>query len=394
MKKILTLVLLVFILSFYSCKDKYEGIGSPSIVWATSITNTSYIASIQPIIYKDKVFVSNVLDNGLNNIIVTLDKKTGKQLVETRVSPSVHSGIGQHYHFEDLLVFVNEFGIQCFDLNTSSIKWTMIERTSNVKQVDSVLFGLKNGKMVKFNMQTKEFKELNISAGSVQDFWTSAVFYDAYKNKNQDVCMTYIDTRNPQQYVLVSVNLSNSTLICKANLTNNAGVKGGFASFFKVKNDKVYFGNYDTLVCMNVQDGSFVWRQDLKRADYLYNKNYNNTGTEAFLGNTNLFIGTTNLNDSYLYAFDLLTGKQAWRVKNEGLTGFSSLDDFYYYHKTLYYASEELVAIDEDTGNIIWAFTNRAHTKSPVVFYMPPKGDDNLLYIAPTSKIMCIQAAQ
>ena len=297
MKKILILVLFVFILSCR--KDKYEGIGSPSVVWNTNITNTSYIQSIQPVIYKDKVFVTNLVGNDYKNIIVTLDKKTGKQLAETQVSPSIRANIGNNYHFENLLVFVNENGIQCFDLNTSSIKWTMIERISNVKQVDSVLLGLKNGKMVKFNMQTKEFKELNISAGSVQDFWTSAVFYDAYKNKNQEVCMTYIDTRNPQQYALVSVNLSNSTLICKANLSNNAGVKGGFGSFFKVKNDKVYFGNSDTLVCMNVQDGSFVWRQDLKRADYLYNKNYNNTGTEAFLGNINLFIGTTNQNDAY-----------------------------------------------------------------------------------------------
>ena len=383
MKKILTFVLVVFILSCR--KDKFEGIGSPSIVWrADIIISTSPIHSIQPIVYKDKVVVTNLIDTNYKDIVVILDKKTGAKLSETQVSPTIKTWISSYYYFENLIAFVSGNGIQCFDINTSSIKWTMTEQISNAKQVDSLIFGVQNGKMVKLNILTKEIKQLNTTVGSTQNFWTSSVFYDVYKNAKQDVCMTYVDTQNPQQYFLVSVNLSNSMLISKSYISNK-DIKGGFASYFKVKNDKLYFGDSHSIICMNVLDGTYLWRQNV------LGNGSSDIGTEAFLGDKNLFIGST----TYLYAFDLLTGKEAWAIKNDvNNIGFSSLQAFYYHHKTLYFASEELVAIDEDSGNVIWSFLNKKHTKSPVTFYTIPRGEGDFLYIPTDSKIMCLVAAQ
>jgi outer membrane protein assembly factor BamB len=225
MKHFIASLLLLLLLSLSCNKESnVEGISEPSIVWTA---NAMY--SMRPIVYKDKVYFSDRMSNFKEYVLVGLNKKDGKKLVETKIpfDPTYLD----YYTYNNLAVFITHLGqIYCFDLETATLKWTLQESFYASKAVDSLVFGVQNNHIVKLNMLTKTI-EIIASVTIASTFWTGTPFFDVFKNSDGDICLSNIYSKN-QQLTLLTQNLTKNTVIAEHEVYTYA-LEGGVLLFSK-----------------------------------------------------------------------------------------------------------------------------------------------------------------
>ncbi len=384
MKHFIPALLLLFLLSLSCNKESdFEGIGEPSIVW-TTVLNNKAISSMRPIVYKDKVYFSDRINNFTEYVLVGLNKKDGKKLVETKI-PFAPTDLDNHT-YDNLTIFITHLGqIHCFDLETATLKWTLQESLYASKSIDSLVFGVQNNHIVKLNILNKAIETIG-SVTVASTFWTGTPFFDVFKNSDGDICLSNIYSKN-QQLTLSTKNLTKNTIIAEHEIYSDA-LDGGFSSFFKVKHDRAYYGNSEKILCRNLKTGAVEWLNSLSGSG-----TGGSCGSELFFGDDELFMAT--YGNRYLVAFDWATGAELWRIKNDiNFIGFGSMENFFYYKRILYWAADSFQAVEGATGRVLWFFKDEFDTDSPLTFYHLPTADGNLLYVAGSSKILCIKMAE
>jgi outer membrane protein assembly factor BamB len=152
-----------------------------------------------------------------------------------------------------------------------------------------------------------------------------------------------------------------------------------------VAHDRVYYGNSEKIVCKNLKTGVVEWSKQLTSSLG------GSCGSELFFGDNELFMAA--YGNQYLVALDWATGTELWRIKNDvNSTGFSSMEDFYYYNKILYWTSTSFNAVKGATGKVLWCFKDEFKAGESLTFYRLPTAEGNLMYVAGSSKILCIKS--
>lgn len=381
MKHLISILLFCSCLSISCRKEKgFVGIGNPTFIWNTEVSG---LLPMQPVLYKNKIYFSATQDGLASTKLVGLDKNDGHKLTETVTTPLVNTFTNRYYQYENALLFVNNQGIHYFDLETAAFKWTLVEPICCFKGIDSLLFGVRNNELLKINLQNKTVESIQ-KINSAATFWNATPYFDVYKKDNGELCLATVAFKDSQNVVLQIKNLNTNMIITSYEVPKK-GLDGGFTPFFKVFQDKIYYGDCMYLFCRDLISGQLIWSKD-------YSANGNAIGTTAFWGAHELFIAP--FGSQNLIGLDLKTGSKLWSVDNNvDLVGFSSMEDFYYFNKTLYWGSRNLNAIDGATGRIIWSF-NAEFAKPSFLFSGLPRGEGDKLYISSGSKALCIKAAQ
>ncbi|MBN1532656.1 MAG: PQQ-like beta-propeller repeat protein [Spirochaetes bacterium] len=133
----------------------------------------------------------------------------------------------------------------------------------------------------------------------------------------------------------------------------------------EVKNGRLYFGdNQGVVYCLNPQDGSLIWRNDINVAMNRQMEGTYKYGayefSESCLGEKSIFLKAT---DGHLAGFDLATGEKKWIRKfttwsdyDIGLLGYHDNRIYLCYRpeKANIMQDFAILALDPATGNTLW----------------------------------------
>jgi len=132
-------------------------------------------------------------------------------------------------------------------------------------------------------------------------------------------------------------------------------VSGSLASASPVTDGKhiiAYFGSHG-LYGIDCETGKVVWKKDLGK---MATKHGHGEGSSPALHNGTVIVNWDHQKQSALYAFDISTGKEKWKVQREEVTSWSSplIIEHEGKNQVIVSASERVRGYDLMNGKVIW----------------------------------------
>ena len=143
---------------------------------------------------------------------------------------------------------------------------------------------------------------------------------------------------------------------CKETFPHEGGhVSGSLASASPVTDGKhiiAYFGSHG-LYGIDCETGKIVWEKDLGK---MATKHGHGEGSSPAIHNGTVIVNWDHQNRSALYAFDISTGKEKWKVEREEVTSWSSplIVEHEGKNQVIVSASNRVRGYDLMNGKVIW----------------------------------------
>jgi outer membrane protein assembly factor BamB len=331
---------------------------NPVVIWEYELVDgTSWVSSINPVLFEDLIVTSIKAFNGENEKLLALKKEEGELIWEwdnyIKPAPQSIGPVEAVALIDDALLISSgpdNYGIK---INSGTTIWATNQEggqrtiiTYNTSVFHSISYGNSP------HSDSSSLMMCDYLEGNWQEiFKVITPVYNmkiyppsAYKNQNNETLLVF-QTRggsfNPgfvDRVDLYCYNLTQDSIVWYKPDFTPSGSSNVRAPI--VEGDLVYFGGKWDFYCIDILSGEVIWTHN-------FYWDYQNSN---FLIYNDLII--TNLDNGDLIAIDKNSGEQVW--VNEDLSGCCT--ELRIFEDRIYFANDDLHIVNANTGEQLYEF--------------------------------------